>query len=450
MNCNCNSDARFTYESLDLVALNERDFSLAAAASVLGAIHAYEKCTRDSIALKKELLKTSQDKEFLEHIVSQLRGVTQGGGSKVNLNNDLFQQWFAMQKNLKHIEFGEREPDLIEGVLPAGNIVFVTGQPKDGKSLLVQGWAHAVATGSPWNGHTTEQGAVLYLYPDGEHPKYLAERIQALEEHTGVAVDYEKALRFDDTFSLANEEQVNNILAGVEYAGLKLLIIDTIAAATPGMDLNNAKEVSQIASFAKEITKKSNGKTSVVIVAHSPKSYSKGISGSTQLQAMASLTYAMEKKGTPRTGVVYQFRVVESRHSAGTYQADFVTKEVQISERLHSVVFVCKNPQVELGKQYAETINTVFSDLPRNEWFLQTAFVKEIMARLSYSDSSARRWLTGAIEGGACSSAGQGKLREILIPSPNNPQPIPMGNHPLSPTSPTLLRVGNGGKEEDN
>jgi len=96
----------------------------------------------------------------------------------VSPTSELFQQWFALQKNLKNIEFGEREPDLIDGVLPAGNIVFVTGQPKDGKSLLVQGWAHSVATGTPWNGHKSEQGAVLYLYPDGEHPKYLAERIR--------------------------------------------------------------------------------------------------------------------------------------------------------------------------------------------------------------------------------------------------------------------------------
>jgi archaellum biogenesis ATPase FlaH len=365
----------------------------------------------------------------------------------VNSANELFQQWFSMQKNLKEIEFGERETDLIEGVLPAGNIVFVTGQPKDGKSLLVQGWAHSVATGTPWNGHRSEQGAVLYLYPDGEHPKYLAERISALEKHTGAPVDYENAFRFDDSFSLSNEGQVNNILAGVEYAGLKLLIIDTIAAATPGMDLNNAKEVSQIASFAKEITKKSNGKTTVVIVAHSPKSYSKGISGSTQLQAMASLTYSMEKSGTAKSGFTYRLRVVESRHSAGRYEADFITDEIEIEEGLSSVVLISKNSHKSGDSRYANALATTFSDLPRGEWIPQVALVKEVMSRLSISDSHARRWVTGAIEDMVIQSEWDGKRKGICIPNPQQSPSSPHGETTSVPHLSHSLKSGEWGKE---
>ena len=79
MSCNCNSEFRFTYESLDLLELSERDFSLASSASILGAIHAYEKCNRDIVSLKAELLETSRDNTFLEHIVSKFRGVTPRG-----------------------------------------------------------------------------------------------------------------------------------------------------------------------------------------------------------------------------------------------------------------------------------------------------------------------------------------------------------------------------------
>lgn len=352
-----------------------------------------------------------------------------------------------MQKNLKQIDCGEREIDLIEGVLPAGNIVFVTGQPKDGKSLLVQGWAHAVATGSSWNDHPSIQGAVLYLYPDGEHPRYLAERISALEVHTGVKVDYETALRFDDSFNLNNEEQVNNIRAGIEYEGLRLLIIDTIAAATPGMDLNNAKEVSQVAAFAKEITKKSNGKTTVVIVAHSPKSYSKGISGSTQLQAMASLTYSMEKKGSPKSGFTYQLRVVESRHSAGTYEADFTTEEVEIAEYHTSVVFRYKTLHNSDRSKYGNALDTTFADLPRDEWINQSALVKEVMSRLSFSDSNARRWTTAATEAQVLLSTGQGKQRAFLIPTPRLSPENPREETQSIPTLPHSLKSGERGKE---
>lgn len=361
--------------------------------------------------------------------------------------SELFQEWFSLQKNLKEIEFGEREPDLIDGVVPAGNIVFVTGQPKDGKSLIVQGWAHSVATGTPWNGHESQKGAVLYLYPDGEHPRYLAERIRALEIHSGAEVDYERGLRFDDSFSLTNQDQVNNILAGVEYAGLKLLIIDTIAAATPGMDLNNAKEVSLIASFAKEITKKSNGKTTVVIVAHSPKSYSKGVSGSTQLQAMASITYSMQKSGNAKSGFTYRLRVVESRHSAGRYEADFMTEEVEIAEWQSSVVLVPKDGNKSVNSKYQIAFATTFIDLPRGEWIPQAALVKEVKSRMSCGDSQARRWITGALEAKVLETIGVRKEKAFCIPNP----PISPSNHHGETTSiPHLshsLKSGEWGKE---
>lgn len=82
MPCNCNTEFRFTYESLDLLTLNPRDFSLASAASTLGAIHALNKCSKDILAMRAEILQTSQDNAFLEHIVSQLRGVTPRGWAR--------------------------------------------------------------------------------------------------------------------------------------------------------------------------------------------------------------------------------------------------------------------------------------------------------------------------------------------------------------------------------
>lgn len=79
MSCNCNSETRFTYETLDLLTLSNRDFSLANAAAILGGIQALEKVHKDSSALKRELLATQEDNQFLEMIVSKLRGNTPRG-----------------------------------------------------------------------------------------------------------------------------------------------------------------------------------------------------------------------------------------------------------------------------------------------------------------------------------------------------------------------------------
>jgi hypothetical protein len=213
------------------------------------------------------------------------------------------------------------------------------------------------------------------------------------------------------------------------------------------MDLNNAKEVSLISSFAKEITKKSNGKTTVVIVAHSPKSYSKGISGSTQLQAMASLTYSMEKKGNSRTGFTYQLRVVESRHSAGTYEADFMTEEVEIGDWQLSVVFISKTLRASKETKYATTLQTTFSDLPLGEWIPQASFVKEVMSRMSCGDSQARRWLMGAVEAQALQTLGERKFRTFCIPNPHQSPSNPHGETTSISHLSHSLKSGEWGKE---
>lgn len=82
MTCNCKSDFRFTYESLDLLALNERDFSLASSASIHGAVYAFDKTHKDLRLLEAELKATSEDNTFLEHIVAQLRGSTSRGWAR--------------------------------------------------------------------------------------------------------------------------------------------------------------------------------------------------------------------------------------------------------------------------------------------------------------------------------------------------------------------------------
>lgn len=367
----------------------------------------------------------------------------------MNLDNEKFKEWFNKQKNLNLIEFGEREPDLIEGVLPSGNIVFITGQPKDGKSLIVQHWAHSVATGNDWNGHSSAQGAVFYLYPDGEHPRYLAERIKALEAYTGVPVDYENALRFSDSFSLTNADDVANVLAGIEFAGLRLLIIDTIAAATPGLDLNNAKEISQISCFAKEITKKSNGKTTVVIVAHSTKSNSKGVSGSTQLQAMASITYSVVKKGGAKTGFTYQLRVVESRHSAGDFEADFIGQEVAISEKDTGFVLTKAGMSKSNLEQIKNELKTTFADFPRNEWIPQSAWVIEFTERTNKHPNTAYRWLKDATELGLLVAKGERKGKAFCIPNSHLLPNTPNENTQPIPTTPPTLKSGDWEVEEE-
>jgi predicted ATP-dependent serine protease len=358
-----------------------------------------------------------------------------------------FQAWLNKQGDLSELEFEEREPDLIEGVVPAGNIIFLTGHPKGGKSLVVQHWAHSVATGNDWQGHQTEQGTVLYLNPDGEHARYLAERIKAIEKYSGVAVDYKTRLRYRDSFNFSLEEDRENILEGIVFANLRMVIIDTIAAATPGKDLNSAKDISEIAEFAKEVTKRSNGKTTVVIVAHSPKGRTQAISGSTQLQAMASITYSM-KKDWSSSGETYHLQTVESRHSSGRFEMRFNSKTVQLSDESETIVLVSTSQASSESEKKTNRLRAAIVDLPQGEWIPQAPLVKQLMAECSIGDSTARRWLEDGVKTGLLLIMGKNETKQFLIPTPHQSPTVPIGDPSLSPPSPTLLRVGNGEEEE--
>jgi RecA-family ATPase len=358
-----------------------------------------------------------------------------------------FQAWLDRQGDLSDLDFGEREPDLIEGVVPSGNIVFVTGQPKEGKSLLVQHWAHSVATGTDWQGHEARQGTVFYLYPDGEHPRYLAERINALEIDSGVAVDYKTRLRYRDSFNFSLAEDRENILEGLVDSNLRLVIIDTIAAATPGKDLNSAKDISELNLFAKEITKRSNGMTTVVIVAHSTKGNTQTVSGSIQLQANASVTYSMKKTETS-AGDIYHLRTIEARHTGNKFAMTFKPKEVQLGVSSKSIVLVSNTQENSKPELIAKRFSGVLHDQPKDEWIPQAPLVKQLMALHSIGDSTAYRWLDEALRHGLFESDGSGPSKRLRIPNPQQSPMTPSGNYTQSPPSPQLFRVGNGEEEE--
>jgi hypothetical protein len=360
-----------------------------------------------------------------------------------------FQDWFKLQKNLLDYRDCERETWLIDGVLPSGSIVFITGQPKSGKSLVAQHWAHSVATGNDWNGHVTQQGAVFYLYPDGEHPRYLADRFEALDIHTGQRVDYETALRFEDTFAISNQLHRDNVLQGLAFAGLRLVVIDTLAAASPGVDLNNAAAITEISDFAKAIVKNSNAQTSVVIVLHSPKSNSNGVSGSTQIAAFASLIYGMETKGTNGENKTYKLTAIQSRHTSGEYEDAFRAKLIQLEGENTSIVLATTEPVTHSKTAYKNELEAFFPDLEPGQWIQQSGFIKEIQSRLKISDSSARRWLTGATNAGVLHRDGNRRETRFCVPSPQSPQTAPSGDSLSVPTITHTLRGGDWGQETE-
>lgn len=75
------------------------------------------------------------------------------------------QEGFRFYKELLEAPEAPEPRWRIEGVIPKG-ITLLVGGPGLGKSLLVLGWGHHVATGAPWFGRHVDRGCFVYLCPE--------------------------------------------------------------------------------------------------------------------------------------------------------------------------------------------------------------------------------------------------------------------------------------------
>ncbi len=132
----------------------------------------------------------------------------------------------------------------IDGVLERGVLGMVFGDPGGGKSYAMIDWACSIATGTPWTDRVVSNGAVVYVA--GEGFGGLNRRLRAWSQHRNVPLNEaplhvtQRAVNFGDAQALG--ELVGEITTLPDKPSL--IVVDTLARATPGMDENSAKEVS--------------------------------------------------------------------------------------------------------------------------------------------------------------------------------------------------------------
>jgi len=172
-------------------------------------------------------------------------------------------------------------PDLIDGVLGAGETQMLFGDYFTGKTYLALDWALCVATGRAWHGKAVTQGRVLYLAMEGV--KTVLPRVRAWQEkHSGVAVSgfdvYPKVANFTD------DESVSLLRKTVEQGGYSLVVIDTLSRSYGGGDENSAEIMGGYVGALSKVREVSP-ELSVLVVHHSKKDDPREYRGSTVLGA---------------------------------------------------------------------------------------------------------------------------------------------------------------------
>lgn len=183
---------------------------------------------------------------------------------------------------------------LIADTLDRDTLAILSGGYGTGKSFVAIAWALSVATGTPWMGRKVEKGRVLFVLGEGLHG--MRSRRAAWMKHHGVDVANGALTFTSGPVNLGDGEDVDALSEIVRRGGYSLVVFDTLARMTVGMEENSAKDMGVVVDAADRIRRASPGST-VVMVAHTGKNAESGIRGSSALPGAADTVYEVARDG---------------------------------------------------------------------------------------------------------------------------------------------------------
>jgi len=191
-----------------------------------------------------------------------------------------------------------RPPEfLIDGLIETDTLGVVFGDPGCGKSFIAADIALSVATGEPFHGRPTKQGAVFFIA--GEGHSGLARRFHAWARHRGRGLDgvpmfkSNKAAQFLDAASAqAVADAVDALVSahGVPH----MIIVDTLARNFGPGDENSTSEMGAFVAAMDDLRGRHPGCV-VLIVHHSGHGDKLRARGSMALKGAIEFEYRAEK-----------------------------------------------------------------------------------------------------------------------------------------------------------
>jgi len=171
---------------------------------------------------------------------------------------------------------------LVRGWLTKESLARVSGAPGSWKSFLALDMAACIATGREYHGCQVTRGRVLYVA--GEGVAGLRKRVVAWERASGVSVP-------DDSFALLpyaipanNPDAWSRLEAHVRREKYDLVILDTQARVTPGMDENSVDAMGEFVAGLEKLKRAS--KACILTVHHSGHGQKRGRGSSSVWGAM--------------------------------------------------------------------------------------------------------------------------------------------------------------------
>lgn len=199
---------------------------------------------------------------------------------------------------------------LLGNLLSRKSLVVLAGAPGSFKSFVALDWAASVATGKLWQGHRAERGTVLYLAGEGDAG--LPKRILAWEmaNNKGAKAPLQVFPR-PAALHRPDAAETAGMVASIVRRNPDLVVIDTLARYTPGMNENSAEDMGLFVQVASRI--KDETGACVVIVHHTTKDDGTE-RGSSALRGASDALYMMKSPNKSKRTV--EFYVDRSKEEA--------------------------------------------------------------------------------------------------------------------------------------
>lgn len=202
-------------------------------------------------------------------------------------------------------EYADRKPLtwLIKGVLPRAELAVLFGASGSGKSFLVFDMAAAIATGQPWRDRKVTQGRVVVIVAEGAlgYRNRLAAYVRQHDggfPGIGIIADQPNLLADRDHLELAKQIEAKG--------GADLIVIDTLAAASPGANENAGEDMGKIIAHCKQLHKATGAL--VLLVHHSGKDESKGARGWSGLRAAVDVEIEIGRREDYRLATITKMK----------------------------------------------------------------------------------------------------------------------------------------------
>jgi hypothetical protein len=173
----------------------------------------------------------------------------------------------------------------VQNILQQVGLAFIYGPSMAGKTFLALDLMFSIARGVDWFGHKTKPAHVFYL--PLEAGTGIRNRVAAWEAANVNADTSLFHMMAESKFSLGDGCDVDGVVEWVMKDGGEgsVVVVDTFARATPGMDENSSEKMGAAIAEADRIAEAIKGL--VVVVHHTGKDATKGIRGSSSLLGAA-------------------------------------------------------------------------------------------------------------------------------------------------------------------